>query len=119
MAKDGGKEYCGMQTYKNNLIDVVCLLCRVCGRSGEWEGLTPLCHPITCGQPPLVENSQVELVNASTTWLSLALFSCKAGYSNSIPGKVSRQRQAKQTLLQLIIGEICMYMLSCIFALLN
>jgi hypothetical protein len=34
-----------------------------------------------------VENTLVELLNASTTWQSLAQFSCKSGYSNSIPGK--------------------------------
>ena len=64
---------------------------RVCGSSGEWEGGSPLCHPITCGQPPLVENTLVDLLNSSTTWLSLALFSCKPGYSNSIPGRQMRQ----------------------------
>jgi len=62
------------------------MITRVCGSSGEWEGGSPLCHPITCGQPPLVENTLVDLLNSSTTWLSLALFSCKMGYSNSIPG---------------------------------
>jgi hypothetical protein len=67
------------------------LLCRVCGRSGEWEGPSPLCHPITCGQPPLVENTLVDLLNSSTSWLSLAQFSCKPGYSNSIPGEETAQ----------------------------
>lgn len=35
---------------------------------------------ISCGQPPQVENADVDLINRSTTWNSIAVYSCKAGY---------------------------------------
>ena len=32
-----------------------CIVYRVCNSDGNWDGETPLCHPITCGQPPQVK----------------------------------------------------------------
>ncbi|XP_023348187.1 membrane cofactor protein, partial [Eurytemora carolleeae] len=57
---------------------------RVCNSDGNWDGETPLCHPITCGQPPQIESGSFELINGSTTWQSLAYYACSTGYTNSI-----------------------------------
>lgn len=53
---------------------------RVCDSSGSWSGSPPSCKPITCGNPPQLDNSVVDLMNGSTTWLSVARYSCLPGF---------------------------------------
>ncbi|KAL0268037.1 UNVERIFIED_CONTAM: hypothetical protein PYX00_010122 [Menopon gallinae] len=53
---------------------------RTCEQGGHWTGHSPQCRAISCGHPPQVENAEVDLINRSTTWNSIAMYSCKAGY---------------------------------------
>lgn len=54
---------------------------RLCAEDGEWTGGQPQCKPITCGQPPEVENGHFRLVNGSdTSWRSKAIYRCRSGY---------------------------------------
>ena len=54
---------------------------RLCAEDGTWTGIKPQCKPITCGQPPEVSNTRFQLMNGSTSWQSLAKYSCKPGHS--------------------------------------
>ncbi|XP_021927670.1 uncharacterized protein LOC110833660 isoform X3 [Zootermopsis nevadensis] len=53
----------------------------VCTELGIWSGNAPQCKPITCGYPQHFPNSEVQLLNQSTLWNTLATYTCKAGYS--------------------------------------
>lgn len=53
---------------------------RLCSEEGEWTGTKPHCKPISCGQPPEILNSRFYLMNATTSWQSLASYSCKSGH---------------------------------------
>ena len=54
---------------------------RLCTEVGTWTGLRPQCKPITCGQPPEVSNTRFHLINGTTSWQSLAKYTCKPGHS--------------------------------------
>ena len=54
---------------------------RLCTEEGIWTGVKPQCKPITCGQPPEVSNTRFQLMNGSTSWQSLAKYTCKSGHS--------------------------------------
>ena len=54
---------------------------RLCTEVGTWTGLRPQCKPITCGQPPEVTNTRFHLMNGTTSWQSLAKYTCKPGHS--------------------------------------
>ena len=54
---------------------------RLCAEDGTWTGIKPQCKPITCGQPPEVSNTRFQLMNGSTSWQSLAKYTCKPGHS--------------------------------------
>ena len=41
---------------------------------------------MTCGNPPLVDNAVVELLNGSTIWQSVILYQCIAGYYDIMQG---------------------------------
>ena len=64
-------------------------LLSICGRDGSWQGSPPRCHLITCGNPPLVENAVVELLNGSTSWQSIIIYQCSAGYYDIMQGRHS------------------------------
>ena len=53
---------------------------------GSWQSTPPSCHPITCGNPPLVENAVVDLLNGSTSWQSIIVYQCIAGYYDTMEG---------------------------------
>ena len=59
---------------------------RLCDSSGQWTGLAPRCRPISCGDPPMLPHSAVALLNGSTQWKSLAVYSCLPGYTTSNGG---------------------------------
>ena len=54
---------------------------RLCDSSGQWTGQAPNCRPISCGDPPMLPHSAVALLNGSTMWKSLAVYSCLPGYT--------------------------------------
>jgi len=54
---------------------------RLCDSTGQWTGLAPRCRPISCGDPPMLPHSAVALLNGSTQWKSLAVYSCLPGYT--------------------------------------
>ncbi|XP_068082212.1 uncharacterized protein [Anabrus simplex] len=56
---------------------------RVCTKNGVWSANIPNCIPITCGYPKTFPNADIELLNHSTLWNTVAIYSCKAGYSLS------------------------------------
>ena len=53
---------------------------RLCDSTGQWTGQAPRCSPISCGDPPMLPHSAVALLNGSTQWKSLAVYSCLPGY---------------------------------------
>lgn len=55
---------------------------RHCGVVGSWEGSSPSCNPISCGNPPAVVNGLVELINGSTSWQAVASYQCLPPFSN-------------------------------------
>jgi len=55
---------------------------RVCQSDGSWDGISPTCNPISCGNPPAVVNGLVELINGSTNWNAVTAYSCLPTFSN-------------------------------------
>ncbi|XP_069375236.1 sushi, von Willebrand factor type A, EGF and pentraxin domain-containing protein 1 isoform X3 [Paralichthys olivaceus] len=49
-----------------------------CLVSLRWSGTPPVCHPLTCGGPPTVENADYSL--GTITYLSTAKYTCAEGY---------------------------------------
>ena len=52
---------------------------RTCSSEGQWtggHGRVPSCLPLSCGPPPAINHSLVQLVNHSTSLHSLALYHC-------------------------------------------
>ena len=54
---------------------------RLCDSSGQWTGYAPRCRPISCGDPPMLPHTAVALLNGSTQWKSIAVYSCLPGYT--------------------------------------
>ncbi|CAH2293998.1 sushi, von Willebrand factor type A, EGF and pentraxin domain-containing 1 [Pelobates cultripes] len=52
---------------------------RTCQASGEWSGRLPTCHPVTCGDPPQLENGLVE-IKTGLVFGNEVIYSCKPGY---------------------------------------
>ena len=52
---------------------------RTCLRLGTWTGVEPTCTPITCYHPYPIRNGNVD--SSGTSYLSVATYSCHAGYS--------------------------------------
>ncbi|XP_047448268.1 sushi, von Willebrand factor type A, EGF and pentraxin domain-containing protein 1 isoform X2 [Mugil cephalus] len=49
-----------------------------CLVSLRWSGTPPVCHPVTCGGPPTVENADYDL--DTNTYLSTVTYTCAEGY---------------------------------------
>lgn len=49
-----------------------------CLASLRWSGTPPVCHPVTCGGPPIVENADSAL--NTNTYLSVVKYTCAEGY---------------------------------------
>ncbi|XP_039996882.1 sushi, von Willebrand factor type A, EGF and pentraxin domain-containing protein 1 isoform X2 [Xiphias gladius] len=49
-----------------------------CLASLRWSGTPPICHPVTCGGPPNVENADYSL--DKNTYLSTVTYTCAEGY---------------------------------------
>ncbi|XP_067379775.1 sushi, von Willebrand factor type A, EGF and pentraxin domain-containing protein 1 isoform X2 [Channa argus] len=49
-----------------------------CLVSLRWSGTPPVCHPVTCGGPPAVDNADYTL--NQNTYLSTAIYTCAEGY---------------------------------------
>ena len=49
---------------------------RTCSSDGQWTGESPSCLPVSCGSPPPLNNTLVQLLNQSTTLHSIALYHC-------------------------------------------
>ena len=49
---------------------------RTCSSAGQWTGDQPACLPVSCGAPPPLNNTLVQLLNHSTTLHSTALYHC-------------------------------------------
>ncbi|XP_068090442.1 sushi, von Willebrand factor type A, EGF and pentraxin domain-containing protein 1 isoform X2 [Hyperolius riggenbachi] len=52
---------------------------RTCQASGGWSGRLPTCHPVSCGQPPELENGVVES-KTGDVFEDEVTYSCKPGY---------------------------------------
>ena len=50
---------------------------RTCSSDGQWSGDSPSCQPLSCGPPPSINNTLVQLLNHSTTLHSIALYHCR------------------------------------------
>ena len=61
--------------------------CRLCDSSGVWTGAAPSCQLISCGDPPMLPHSAVALLNGTTQWRALALYSCLPGH-DAAPGEM-------------------------------
>uniref|UniRef100_A0A667ZKN9 Sushi, von Willebrand factor type A, EGF and pentraxin domain-containing protein 1 n=1 Tax=Myripristis murdjan TaxID=586833 RepID=A0A667ZKN9_9TELE len=49
-----------------------------CLPSLRWSGTPPVCHPVTCGEPPLVEHAHYTF--KTNTYLSTVTYTCAEGY---------------------------------------
>ncbi|XP_026208552.1 sushi, von Willebrand factor type A, EGF and pentraxin domain-containing protein 1 isoform X2 [Anabas testudineus] len=49
-----------------------------CLASLRWSGSPPVCHPVTCGGPPTVENADYTF--QTNTYLSTVVYTCVEGY---------------------------------------
>ncbi|KAM9329386.1 sushi, von Willebrand factor type A, EGF and pentraxin domain-containing protein 1 [Gastrophryne carolinensis] len=52
---------------------------RTCQASGEWSGRLPTCHPVSCGQPPELENGVVEN-KTGMVFQDEVIYTCNPGY---------------------------------------
>lgn len=60
---------------------------QLCDNNGHWEGLKPKCHPVDCGSPPSVNNSQFVTEGG---WIlgGKVIYDCDYGYQ--LKGPVSK-----------------------------
>ncbi|XP_056156472.1 LOW QUALITY PROTEIN: sushi, von Willebrand factor type A, EGF and pentraxin domain-containing protein 1 [Lampris incognitus] len=49
-----------------------------CLASLRWSGTPPVCHPVTCGDPPIVQNADYAL--KTNTYQSIVTYTCSEGY---------------------------------------
>lgn len=54
---------------------------RLCQLGGTWSGEEPFCKFIDCGRPRSPEHGAVHLVNGTTTYLSVASYTCQDNFS--------------------------------------
>ena len=81
------------EEFLNNDTDTTHLACcRLCDSSGVWTGAAPSCQLISCGDPPMLPHSAVALLNGTTQWRALALYSCLPGHDPA-PGKTLCQQR--------------------------
>ncbi|XP_029470754.1 sushi, von Willebrand factor type A, EGF and pentraxin domain-containing protein 1 [Rhinatrema bivittatum] len=52
---------------------------RTCEATGEWSGRMPTCHPVSCGEPPQLENGLLQL-KTGTVFENEVTYHCKPGY---------------------------------------
>ncbi|KAM4808468.1 sushi, von Willebrand factor type A, EGF and pentraxin domain-containing protein 1 [Rhinophrynus dorsalis] len=52
---------------------------RTCQASGEWSGRLPACYPVSCGDPPQLENGYIKS-KTGLVFESEVVYSCEAGY---------------------------------------
>ena len=81
---------------------------RLCGSSGSWSGSAPGCRPVSCGAPPVADTrAVVTLLNSSSTWRSLASYSCMPGFRDT--GDLISPHLARKICLLLQFIPICDY----------
>ena len=55
---------------------------RTCRADGAWGGVAPACSPVSCGHPPAVVNGLVQLLNGTTGWQAVAVYTCLHDFYN-------------------------------------
>uniref|UniRef100_H3AD23 Sushi, von Willebrand factor type A, EGF and pentraxin domain containing 1 n=1 Tax=Latimeria chalumnae TaxID=7897 RepID=H3AD23_LATCH len=66
---------------------------RTCEATGEWSGRLPACYPVSCGEPPQIENGAI-LNKTGTMFGSNVVYQCKPGYK--LEGSSGRVCQANR-----------------------
>ncbi|KAM4706820.1 sushi, von Willebrand factor type A, EGF and pentraxin domain-containing protein 1 [Discoglossus pictus] len=66
---------------------------RTCQASGEWSGRLPACHPVSCGEPPQLENGDVK-IKTGFVFENEVTYLCNPGYK--LIGNTSRVCQANR-----------------------
>ncbi|MEE6459030.1 hypothetical protein FKM82_000515 [Ascaphus truei] len=66
---------------------------RTCQASGEWSGRLPACQPVSCGDPPQIENGFVE-IKTGLVFENEVTYFCKPGYK--LIGSASRVCQSNR-----------------------
>lgn len=56
---------------------------RQCLLGGKWTNHEPFCQFVDCGQPKEISNGKYELVNKTTNYLSVTLYTCNDNYTLS------------------------------------
>ncbi|XP_063849030.1 LOW QUALITY PROTEIN: uncharacterized protein LOC135093582 [Scylla paramamosain] len=51
-----------------------------CNHTGQWSDNPPMCKAVTCGPPPVFSNARHILLNSSTSWNGIAVYTCTDGY---------------------------------------
>ncbi|CAD7078323.1 unnamed protein product [Hermetia illucens] len=54
---------------------------RICQKSGQWTGKSPICKPVDCGLPLPIENGRVIVVNESTIYGGSAEYHCLPNFN--------------------------------------
>lgn len=54
---------------------------RQCLLGGKWTNQEPFCQFVDCGQPKQIPNGSHQLVNGTTNYLSVALYSCNENHT--------------------------------------
>lgn len=54
---------------------------RQCLLGGKWTNQEPFCQYVDCGQPKQIANSNYQLVNSTTNYLSVVLYTCHDNYT--------------------------------------
>ncbi|XP_069182423.1 uncharacterized protein [Procambarus clarkii] len=53
---------------------------RTCDHTGKWTNEAPICQAVTCGPPPVFPHARHTLINGSTNWNGIAVYTCSDGY---------------------------------------
>lgn len=51
-----------------------------CDHTGQWTNEAPICKAVTCGSPPVFPHARHTLLNGSTSWNGIAVYTCSDGY---------------------------------------
>lgn len=54
---------------------------RQCLLGGKWTNQEPFCQYVDCGQPKQIPNGAYQLVNSTTNYLSVAMYTCNENYT--------------------------------------